>query len=246
MTSVRAVEEPQSARRFRPRLVPSIAAGIALIILLGLGTWQVQRLQWKTDLIRTITERSSAAPIDLADLSFDRPNELVWQHVHAAGRFLPTPERPQRYTVEGRNGVLGGRLLGVFRTDAGKNMLVDRGFTPDDAPAPVAPSGDVVLDAVLRDRGGERQTLFLPDNDPTTGRWFWLDLPALDREFGQPLEPIELQLLPGSPGATPQAVPPRIDLPNNHLGYAITWYGLALGLIAVFMTSAWKRTDPHP
>ena len=226
--------------------MPSIAAGIALIILLGLGTWQVQRLQWKTDLIRTIAERSTALPIDLADLSFDRPDDLVWQHVHAKARFLPAPEQPQRYTVEGRNGVLGGRLLGVVRTDAGQNMLVDRGFTPDDAPAPAAPSGEVVLDAVLRDRGSERQTLFLPDNEPKTGRWFWLDLPALDREFGQPLEPIELQLLPGSPGATPEAASPRIDLPNNHLGYAITWYGLALGLVAVFTTSAWKRTDPQP
>ena len=222
--------------------MPSFATAIALVILLGLGTWQVERLQWKTNLIQTITERSTASPLSLADLPFDRPDDLAWQHVLAKGQFLPAPEQPQRYTVEGRNGVLGGRLLSTFRVDDGRNLLVDRGFSADNLPAPSVPAGEVVLDAVLRDRDTERQTPFLPDNDLKSGRWFWLDLKALSRVFGQRLEPIELQLLPGSPGATPQAAPPNIDLPNNHLGYAITWYGLALGLVAVFVTSAWKRT----
>lgn len=230
-------------KRFRPRPVPTIVALIAFVILASLGTWQVQRLSWKSDLLETMAERTAAAAVPLAGLPVDDPAAVAWRRVHVAGRFVSPAGPAQLYGVEQRNGALGGRLLGVFETEGGSALLVDRGFAPEAGPAPALPEGQVELDAVLRDRSADDSSLFLPDNDPKAGRWFWLDLAALGEQFGYRLEPVALQLLPGSPGATPQAAAPMINLPNNHLGYAITWYGLALALLVIYVVFSSERTD---
>jgi surfeit locus 1 family protein len=231
-------------RRFRPRPLPTLVALIAFVILASLGTWQVERLQWKTDLLRTIEERTAAEPVPLDALPAEDPAALAWSRVRATGRFLPRPGPPELYGVETRDGVLGSHLLGAFETEGGRVMMVDRGFTPEASTPPPVPEGQVEVEAILRDRSADRQTWFQPDNDPATGHWFWIDLGALGRIFQRPLDPLALQLMPGSPGATPQAAPPRIDLPNNHLGYAITWYGLALALLLVYFAFSSERTDP--
>ncbi|HEX2526114.1 MAG TPA: SURF1 family protein, partial [Geminicoccus sp.] len=222
-------------RRFRPRLVPTLVTLPVLAVLVSLGTWQVERLHWKTDLLQTMSERMEAAPVDLRDVDALDPAAAAWTRVRAEGRFVTPAGEVQRYGVENIGGTLGSRQLGVFETTEGTSLLVDRGFAAENTAPPPEPSGKVQLDAVLRDRSGEQQSWFVPDNDEIAGRWYWLDLAALEQVYGRPLAPLALQLLPGSPGATPQAAPPRIDLPNNHLGYAVTWYGLALGLVAVYL-----------
>jgi surfeit locus 1 family protein len=231
-------------RRFRPRLLPTLAVLPALVLLLGLGTWQVQRLHWKSDLIQTIETRAASDPVPLLDLPLDDPAAVAWQRTQATGRFVTAPGPVDRYGVENRDGQLGGHLLGAFATEDGRTLLVDRGFLADAAAPPPEPGGQVELEAIVRDRSQEHHTWFMPANDPVGGRWFWLDLAALGERFGRPLEPVALQLLPGSPGATPGAAPPRIDLPNNHLGYVITWYGLAFALLLVYVAFSSERTDP--
>ncbi|WP_159713945.1 SURF1 family protein [Geminicoccus flavidas] len=233
-------------RRFRPRLLPTLAVLPALVLLLGLGTWQVQRMHWKTDLIATIEARTSSEPVPLLDLPLDDPAAVAWQRTQAVGRFVTVPGPADHYGVENRDGQLGGRLLGAVTIEDGRTLLVDRGFLADAAAPPPEPAGQVELDAIVRDRSEERQTWFMPDNDPASGRWFWLDLAALGGRFDRPLEPVALQLLPGSPGATPEAAPPKIDLPNNHLGYVITWYGLAFALLLVYLAFSSERTDRTP
>ena len=230
-------------RRFRPRLVPSLITLPVLLILLALGTWQVQRLHWKNDLIQTISTRVGGEPVEVTDPAALDPVASAWTRVSIAGRFVTPEAPPQRYGVENVDGQLGSRQLGVFETAGGQYLLVDRGYAAEDVLPPPEPTGEVRLDAVLRDRSQEHQAWFVPDNDRAAGRWYWLDLSALGEVFGHPLEPVALQLLPGSPGATPGAAPPRIDLPNNHLGYAITWYGLALALVAVYVVFSSERTD---
>lgn len=232
-------------RRFRPRPLPTVITLVALLILASLGTWQVQRLQWKNDLLQRMEERTTAEPVQLDEIGLDDPAAAAWRRVRVVGRFLAPPGPPELYGVESHAGQLGSRLLGAVETADGRTLLVDRGFTPEASSPPAPPEGQVELDAILRDRSEDQQTWFLPDNDPATGHWFWIDLTELGRAFGRPLEPVALQLLPGSPGATAQAEAPRLDLPNNHLGYAITWYGLALALLLVYLVFSSERTDPR-
>jgi surfeit locus 1 family protein len=230
-------------RRFRPRLVPTLLALPVFLILLGLGTWQVQRLQWKTDLLQTMAERSQGDPIDLDSMDETDPAAAAWRRVQVTGQFVTPPGAPQRYGVESIGGELGSRLLGVFETEDGRALLVDRGFLGQDAMLPAEPTGTVTVQAILRDRGSEQPGLFTPANDLDAGRWYWLDMAAIGQVYGHVLEPVALQLLPDSPGATDRVAPPRIDLPNNHLGYVITWYGLAIALLVVYVAFSTERTE---
>lgn len=230
-------------RRFRPRFWPSFATLVALVILCGLGTWQVERLAWKTDLIQLLTERVNAPPLPV-DQVMAMGDRGAWRPVSATGRLLEIPRH--RLFVEARDGLIGSRVLGVLETPDGRSFLVDRGWAPDNEEAPPVTAAQVELRAILRDRSAEHRTMFVPENEPAKGRWYWVDMPSISSALGRELEPWELQLLPGSPGATAGVEAPRIDLPNNHLGYAITWYGLAIGLLGVYLAFSFERTESTP
>ena len=225
--------EARTASR-RARLLATLVAAGAFIVLVGLGTWQLQRLSWKQELIARIEVGLEAAPSalpgDAAALAgFDH------RRVHLSGRFHHDKElylTPR--TFEGR---LGVHVLTPFSLDAGAVVLVDRGWVPDERIAPASrPEGQMT--GTLRLDGIARQPAqpnpFTPDNEAANNRWFWIDLPAMERAVGMPLLPILVAAGPAAnPGGLPVGALGTIDIRNDHLGYAMTWYALAVGLVAV-------------
>jgi surfeit locus 1 family protein len=119
---------------------------------------------------------------------------------------------------------------------------VDRGFVPDELKDPATRASGQIEDVVTVTgivRGSDRQTLFTPDNEPKANRWFWRDLPAMTRAMFPhgtiEVAPLFLEAEKSPvPGGWPEGGQTRLDIPNNHLQYAITWFLLAAALLVIY------------
>ena len=241
---------PAAGSRVRFALLFVLFAG-ALAVLVGLGTWQVQRLAWKEALLATIDERIHADPLPLDDVASRYP-EIEYVPVTATGRFDHAAERHVFTTWEGESGydVFTPLLLGENRA-----VLVNRGFVPFDRKDPATRAdgqvgGEVTVTGLARRGLAEKPSWVVPDNDPAKNVFYWKDVRAMRETSG--LDPA-IDVLPfvvdagdaANPGGLPVGGTTLIDLPNNHLQYAVTWYGLALALCGVFGYRLWslrKRT----
>lgn len=233
---------------------PGIAAGVVTAILLSLGTWQVGRLAWKNELIATLTARTRAAPIvapSLAEARAASPEALDWTPVRLTGHFLASRDLPVHAILGEPHGRFGGPgvwMMTPFARDDGSIVWINRGFVPrrerdlaDHAPAP---SGEVTITGILR-RPEPRGT-HTPADDPAHRLWFVRDpavlAAAADLEAAK-VAPYtvdaDASLTPA--GGLPQAGETRLSYPNDHLGYAITWYGLAATCVGVFAVFARGR-----
>jgi surfeit locus 1 family protein len=224
---------------FRPRLVPTLFTVPAVIALLGLGTWQVQRLHWKEGLIaqreRMVVAPSIAPPQTLAEAT---PNQF--RHVAADGVFLNDKEIFLAATSD--SGEAGYQVLTPLQEAGGRVVFVDRGFIPlalkDRAKRGAGElSGTIHVAGLLRVPPAQKPTFFLPDNRPDLNLWFWVDLPAMAKTVGiadaAPFY-IDADKTP-NPGGWPKGGVTNLELPNNHLQYAITWYALAVVLIVIYV-----------
>jgi surfeit locus 1 family protein len=225
-----------AGRVFRPRLWPTIATLAGLAVLLSLGTWQLQRMGWKRDLIAHAETQLAAAPTPLpaGDLA-----GLDYRRVSAVGHYLH--DRAFAFGFSAENGRPGGRLITPFALADGRVILVDRGWMPEDllppnVPPGLEPAGTVALAGIGRWRGDVRRGWLSPDDTPDLRRWYTWDVPGMARAVALSLESLEL-ILERSEGAAglPKAEPVTVAFPNDHLSYAFTWYGLALVLLAVYI-----------
>ncbi len=231
----RALPPAEPARRRSPvALVLLGVAGVLVVaVLLGLGTWQVHRLQWKLDLIARVDARVHApavtppGPAAWPDVTADADQ---YRHVEARGRFDDARETfVQAVTDDGP----GFWLLAPFRTDAGFTVLVNRGFVPPERRDPAVRaageiSGETGVTGLLRvtEPGGA----FLRTNDPAADRWYSRDVAAIAAKRGLdgPVAPyfIDADATP-NPGGYPIGGLTVVAFPNNHLVYALTWFALA-------------------
>ena len=237
-----------AAHRFRLRLWPGLAMLAALAVLLGLGTWQVQRLHWKEGLIAARAAQLAAPPAPLPAIAADWRG-WDFRKVSVRGTFRHDLE--QRFGAYAIDGQFGQHVLTPLVRPGGATILVDRGFVPADR-APVETrrrgevTGEVEITGIARYRGADRPGWFTPANEPATRTWYWYDLPALVQATGLDLPPvvIEADATP-NPGGLPQGGQTRTELPNDHLQYAITWYGLAAGLVAVYIAFCFEGARPR-
>ncbi|MEO3432113.1 SURF1 family protein [Inquilinus sp. CAU 1745] len=237
--------------RFRPTFWPTVCVIPMLAILIGLGTWQVQRLHWKQDIIATIDARMEAEPTAMP-ASFDDPKEWAYRRVFVEGVFDHDHELHLASRVH--DGQVGVHVVTpLARTDPageGETILVDRGWVPADRRAPETrpdsqPAGEVRVEGVLRVSRG--QGWMQPENDARANLWFWLDLPAMADAAGMEAAPqVILEAAPTAPGALPIGGQTRVDIPNNHLEYAFTWYALAATLLGVYLAFHWRRPPHRP
>jgi surfeit locus 1 family protein len=223
---------------FRPTLWPTLFTVPALILLLGLGTWQVERLHWKENLIATREARSTGAPIALPP-DGATPASYEYAKAEIAGRFLNDKE--MLLAARSLNGNLGYHVVTPFvEAQGGRSILVDRGWIPLDRKDPAARqegqlAGAVTLEGLLR--GSQRGGWFVPDNDAAKGAWWYVDVPAMSRAAGlADARPYYLEAGPApNPGGYPIGAQSRVELPNNHLQYAITWYSFAVSLAVIYV-----------
>jgi surfeit locus 1 family protein len=240
--------------RWRSLVAPGIATLVALAILLGLGTWQLQRRAWKADLIAQIEARSHGDPgAILPEAAWPewRADRDEFRRVRVTGTFLHEQEALVHGLAPGTRGapVQGFYLFTPLRLESGALVTVNRGFVPTDRRDPAArpqsqPSGPVTVTGLVR--APEETGWFRPDDVPAENRWFVKDHRAiaaakrLDRVAPFYVEADDTP----HPGEWPRGGQTRFDLPNNHLQYALTWYGIAATLVGVFGAFAWRRLHP--
>ncbi len=224
-------------------------AGLCLfltVVFLGLGVWQVQRLQWKLDLISQVETRASAAPVPTPAPDDAAQVGQAYQAVRAEGVFDHGAETlVQAVTAIGP----GYWVVTPLRTERGFTVLVNRGFVRADSSAArdwSRPEGRQTVTGLLRltePKGG-----FLRANDPAGDRWRSRDVAAIaaKRDVSGPIAPYFIDAGAGAAGAWPRGGLTVIRFTNHHLVYALTWFGLA-GL-AIF--GAWRlrrdRLKPGP
>lgn len=215
-----------------------MAGGIA--VLSALGLWQVQRLAWKQDLIATIESRVALPPIALSQLAEGDMAQSEYRPVTLSGSFDHSGEAHFFATYKGLSGY---HLYTPLRLDdpAGRIVFVNRGFVPfDRKEAQARPEsldeGKVEIEGLFRNRLEGKPSSLVHDNDPAANIYYWKDWQAMREAAG-----LGDEVLPffvdarrdDHPDRLPVAGVTLIDLPNNHLQYAITWFGLAFALLGV-------------
>lgn len=232
---MRGSSAPQSPKNWPLFLV----AGSAGLVLIGLGTWQMQRLDWKQGLIDARRAAVSEAPLTEAPTIDAGP--VAFRRLRLTGRFDPQQEfylTGQTYTDSRGMSQSGWHIVAPFHLTDGAVVMVDRGFVPFDLKDAThhepPPAGTVTIDGLIRPPAAPGW--LVPANDPAKNIWFTLDPAALAQAAGVSAAlPFTLDLLP-EPEARqgwPRAGQTRLDLPNNHLQYALTWYSLAGVLMVV-------------
>jgi surfeit locus 1 family protein len=224
---------------------PSFFALGALVVLLGLGTWQVERLIWKEALIARRQAAVSAPPVELPS-SPAVAQALEYHHVSASGHFLNDRELYLGATAE--DGRPGYQVITPLVLADRRVLLVERGFVPQQRKDPASRSageleGEVTVTGLLRIPPAGKPHWFVPDNNAGRNYWFYVDIPAMAAaarvENVLPFY-VDADASP-NPGGLPEGGQTRLDLPNNHLQYAITWYALAAALIVVYAVFIRRR-----
>ena len=237
-------------------LAPSLAAAMALAVLVSLGLWQLDRKAWKESLIATLEQRLSAAPVVLpppAEWPRLTATQDEFLRVAMTAEFLNDREALVYTGGSTLREATGGPGYWVFtpaRLAGGALVMVNRGFVPDGKRDPeVRPGGQVAgpVNMVGVLRWPEQPGLFTPAGDPARNIWFARDSTAMAAAKGISSAPFYVELeSPEPPGGLPHAGRLQPNLPNNHFGYALTWLGLAAVLVGVYtawLFGGWRKRD---
>jgi len=235
---------PSESARPRSLVVATIAVALGVAVLVVLGTWQVQRLNWKNDLLAAFAQRLAAAPISLETAAemHRSGDDISFLRVALDGR-LDRSQEIHLYDIE--EAVPGWRILSPMRLADSGAVLVDRGFVPDTMKdrASRAPGDRSLEPATGRVRLPEEPGWFTPQNDAAANAWYWPDLDAMAASLSDTqtadLLPFYVEVeATTAAGAETYPRPAPLDvsaIPNRHFSYALTWYGLAAALIAVYL-----------
>ncbi|MGL4199367.1 MAG: SURF1 family protein [Allorhizobium sp.] len=245
-TDTDGVAEGRRSWRFWLALV---VVPVALVILLSLGTWQVQRLTWKEQLMAEIAERSTAPAIAVADVErqLAAGEAIDYRHASATGRYLNDKERHFLATFEGQSGFY---VYTPLELADDRYLFVNRGFVPYDRKDPATRpesqlDGEQAVTGLARAELTEKPSSLVPDNDEKANIFYWKDLSRMAASTGLPQDRVLPFFLDADStpvaGGLPKGGVTQIDLPNNHLQYAITWYGLAFALVAVTLAGFFRR-----
>lgn len=216
-----------------------VLAGLSLLLALlfaALGVWQVQRLQWKTQLIADVEARAHAAPVSAPAPDGRDGEPLAYQAVRARGVFAHDRETlVQAVTDLGP----GYWVLTPLAADRGFTVLVNRGFVPGERAAArdwARPEGVQAVEGLLRvtePNGG-----FLRANDPAGDRWRSRDVAAIAQAKGVtgPVATYFIDATDDGQGGWPRGGLTVLKFSNSHLVYALTWFALA----GLCLFGAWR------
>ena len=246
VTETASTKQPRHATRFWVGLV---LLPVALAVLVALGTWQVKRLYWKEQLLASIEQRSHAEPLDVIAIeqALTGGEAIDYRTARASGRFLHDKERHFFATFKGQSGFY---LYTPLELDDDRFLFVNRGFVPYDLKQPSSRpqslvTGNQDITGLARARLSERPSSIVPDNDEAGNIFYWKDLDRMAASVGLPAVSMLPFFLDADatpvPGGLPLGGVTVIDLPNSHLQYAVTWYGLALALLVVSIFAWIKR-----
>lgn len=222
---------------FRPYPGFTVATAILLALLLGLGFWQLQRLQWKLGLIEQVHRNMAAAPIGLDDALKLGP-AADYRRVTLHGGFDNAREA-YIYSV-GENGVPVYHVIVPLTTDDNRIVLVDRGVVPQEKQSRATRAaglveGETSVTGIWRSE--EQPGAFTPPPDTVKRLWFVRSAGGIARVDHETLAApviVEADATP-NPGGWPRGGQTRVEFRNEHLQYAITWFLMAAGLLGVYI-----------
>jgi surfeit locus 1 family protein len=221
--------------RLRQLLWPGLMATVMLAMLLGLGTWQIHRLHWKLAILAQIAraEAAPAVPLPATPDPFVKV-EVTGQLDEALAASYGADVRD---TPAGT--VLGTQLIVPLRRREGDTVLVDLGWVPDKHPPIAERSGDMTVVGYVHP--GDKPGWFSATDNTAARQFYTLDPAAIGAALGlHRVAPFVLIALgPAPPAGYPVPAQHLPRPPNNHLSYAVTWYGLAIALVVIFVV--WAR-----
>lgn len=201
----------------RRLIFPLLLGVVGLAVLCSLGVWQVQRMAWKNGYLAEIEARIAGVPVALP--AVPDPETDRYHPVQAEGAF--TGEAVEVLSSTKMGGV-GVRVIGVFDTD-GRRVLVDRGYLPEDARTVARTVTVARVEGNLQ--WPQDSDSFTPPPDAKTGLWYARDVDAMAKALNT--EPVLIVARsPTGDGIAPMPVDTS-GIPNDHWGYAITWFLLA-------------------
>ena len=204
------------------RLILPISFGlIGIAILVSLGNWQVQRLAWKQEILAEIDGRIAAAPIEIPTAVSEENDRFL--SVRGEGRILD--EELHVLASSKQTGAIY-RVISPFEMSDGRRIMVDRGWIkPDQKDTP-----RVAMFAEIEGNLHWPQEIdsYTPENDVAGNIWFARDVPQMAEALNAaPILVVLSKTSETDPAVTPMPVT-SAGIPNDHLNYAVTWYGLAL------------------
>ena len=225
---------------FRPLLWPSIFSVIIFAILFSFGTWQVKRLFWKEALIERYTTQSQSNPIKNPSKLDSSINEF--KSVEFTGSFLHKNEI--YITGKTYEGNAGFHVITPFELNNNKIILINRGWVSEGYRNPEKRKfslveGQILIKGIIR--YPQKKGYFVPENDGKNGFWFTIKpneiINFLNLTSNKVINNYYIDALrQGEKLTLPIGVTGKPKLRNQHLSYAVTWYGLALSLLFVYFS----------
>ncbi len=251
---------------------PTVLALAGFSFLLGLGTWQLERRAWKEAIIERIKQQQIAPPVDATatwpvlacamDTTRDRSGTACeYQPVKLRGVFDHTRERHIFTAAPKAPGVPSSSPGGYWiftplrletKAETGRTAFVNRGFVTEGqkrAETRLAGQDNAPVEVVGLYRSAQTRATFDGANDPARNIWYVRspnELWATDAEPAVEKAAYIDMTAPTTPGGWPLPLAGKVELSNRHLEYALTWYGLALTLVAVYGAFAWGRYRATP
>ncbi|WP_380058649.1 SURF1 family protein [Falsihalocynthiibacter sp. SS001] len=215
----------------RNMLLPLIFGLLGTAILCSLGTWQLKRMAWKTEVLAAIDAKILAEPVPIP-LSVSQ-DEDQFLPVRATGSI-----GPEEITILASVQKVGPgyRVIAPFEMTDGRRILLDRGFVA--IPAKDAPRPKVEATITGNLLWPDELNSSTPSPDTEAGVWFARDIPALAEALNtEPILMVQRETTEENLVTTPFPVDSS-GIPNKHLEYVVTWFGLAivwLGMTAFFL-----------
>ncbi len=213
-------------------LIPLIFGIAGVAVLVGLGKWQVERLEWKEGVLADIAAHISASPVAL-------PDEVA-RETH---RYLPVEVTGRigaealRVLVSQKQVGAGYRVISALES-GGRRVLLDRGFVRVSADVPAPPDGPVTVLGNLH--WPDERLSSTPENDVAGNMWFARDIAQMAQVLGtEPVLVVARALSVPDEGISPLPVDTS-GIPNDHLSYAITWFSLAAIWAAMTGAFIWR------
>ncbi|MEI7804686.1 MAG: SURF1 family protein [Hyphomicrobiales bacterium] len=247
----------KTARRRRGVFEPFVLTSVAVIILIGLGIWQLDRKIWKEQLIEMVTQRLAAPPASGLPPRDQwirlKPEQEEYRRVTFPAEYLNEQEALVYTAGSAFRSDVSGPGYWVFtpvRLVGGSIVIVNRGFVPLDRKDPATrKDGSLtgIVDIVGVIRFPEARELFTPADEPKNNVWYVRDPKMIGeaKNWGRVSPFYVEQEEPQPPGNLPRAGRLEVKLTNNHLQYALTWFALAVVFVLCFLSWLRSRLREH-
>lgn len=222
----------------RRMIIPLLFGLFGAGILISLGVWQVQRMQWKEGILADITARIAADPVPLPPAPDESDEHNRYLPVTVSGRFTGNT---LSVLVSRKEIGAGVRIIEAFQTEDGRRVLVDRGFLRDEDKNRALTVTNATITGNLH--WPQETDSFTPPPDLKTGLWYARDVAAMAKALDT--EPTFIVAREPT-GDGIEAMPVDTSgIPNDHWGYAVQWFSLAavwLGMTAYLLWRIRQRT----